>query len=225
MSDRVSPRDASLGIWRWQVICFVLFYGLLSALPSNAEGPDPSRLIGAVPSGFEQTQQLQFTHHKIDEYTASTSHQSVKNTHIRLEQHRGSFQLDLADTLKHYESTNMARCQAPDLTAIFSGLEQGYETTVMLTVCPKMSKLESGYLRFTKAILADALYFVEIEQQVPLFNPTEAQSLRETVAFWTDRLQQFIVCSKNSTTPAWPYRERWRLIQPLTIASSALSLQ
>jgi hypothetical protein len=110
--------------------------------------------------------------------------------------------LDLADTLKHYESANMARCQAPDLTTIFSGLEQGYQTLVMLTVCPKRPSLATGYLRFTKAILADALYFVEIEQQVPHFNPAEAESLHETVVFWTDLLKQFIVCSENSVTPA-----------------------
>ena len=72
----------------------------------------------------------------------------------------------------------------------------------MLTVCPKQPNLETGYLRFTKAILADALYFVEIEQQVPHFNPAEAQNLHETVVFWTELLKQFILCSEASTTPA-----------------------
>jgi hypothetical protein len=185
-----------------QIIGFVLLCGCLSAWPSPGARAELVRLIGAVPHGFEQTQQLHFKHFKVDEYTASASHASVQNTRIRLEQHRGSLPSDLTDTLKHYESTKLTRCHAPDLKTIFTGLEQGYETTVMLTVCPKQPNLETGYLRFTKAILADALYFVEIEQQVPHFNPAEAQNLHETVVFWTELLKQFILCSEASTTPA-----------------------
>lgn len=131
-----------------------------------------------------------------------THHEPVQNTGIRLEQYRASLPLDLADTLKRYETTNMTRCQAPDLTPIFSGLELGFETTVMLTVCPKLTNLDIGYLRFTKAILTDGLYFIEIEQPVPHFSPTEAKALRVTVVFWTNLLKQFIICSHNSRTPA-----------------------
>jgi len=202
LRDQLPAKGANKIIGRGRIIRILLLCSFLSSLPGQAAGAERVRLIGAVPSGFERTQQLHFEHFKIDEYTASERQESVKNTRIRLEQHRGSLPLDLADTLKHYESANMARCQAPDLTTIFSGLEQGYQTLVMLTVCPKRPSLATGYLRFTKAILADALYFVEIEQKVPHFNPAEAESLHETVVFWTDLLKQFIVCSENSVTPA-----------------------
>lgn len=202
MRDQAPTRNARSRMVLELIVGVLALYGFLGSLTSHAESPERLRLIGAVPSGFEQTLQLHFTHFKVDEYTASASHDAVKNSRIRLEQHRGPLPLDLAGTLKHYESTNMARCQAPERTTIFSGLEQNYETTVMLTVCPKRAHLDIGYLRLTKAILADALYFVEIEQQVPHFNPAEAQSLHETVVFWTDLLKQFILCSKNSATPA-----------------------
>ena len=98
--------------------------GFLGSLTSHAERPERLRLIGVVPSGFEQTLQLHFTHFKVDEYTASANHDAVKNTRIRLEQHRGPLPLDLAGTLKHYESTNMARCQAPERTTIFQALNR-----------------------------------------------------------------------------------------------------
>ena len=55
---------------RW----ILALYGFLGSLPSHAERPERLRLIGAVPHGFEQTQQLHFTHFKVDEYTASASH-------------------------------------------------------------------------------------------------------------------------------------------------------
>ncbi|MBT3643269.1 MAG: hypothetical protein HN530_00600 [Gammaproteobacteria bacterium] len=225
MRDQAPTRDARSRIVRELIVGVLALYGFLGSLTSHAERPERLRLIGAVPSGFEQTLQLHFTHFKVDEYTASASHDAVKNTRIRLEQHRGPLPLDLAGTLKHYESTNMARCQAPERTTIFSGLEQNYETTVMLTVCPKRAHLDIGYLRFTKAILADALYFVEIEQQVPHFNPAEAQSLHETVVFWTDLLKQFILCSKNSGNACMRYRKHWRLTRQPTHTSSSQSLQ
>ena len=187
---------------RYPAFWTLLFCGLLGSLPSNAAGPESLRLIGAVPNGFEQTHRLRFEHFSVDEYTSSASHEPAMNARIRLEQHRSPFALDLASTLKHYESIKMAGCHAPNLTTIFSGPEQGYQTTVMLTVCPKMSHLDSGYLRFTKAILTDALYFVSIEQPVSAFNADEVQTLREPVAFWIDLLKQFIVCANQSTTPA-----------------------
>jgi len=202
MRDPAPPKGAEKRFRRETMNCLLLLIVFLYSLPSQAESPERLRLVGAVPSGFEQTLQLNFSLFKVDEYTASGSHKLVKNTHIRLEQRLESLPLDLAGTLKHYESTNMARCQAPELTTIFSGVEQGYETNVMLTVCPKLANFDAGYLRFTKAILADALYFVEIEQQVPQFSPNQARTLHETVVFWTDLLKQFILCSENSATPA-----------------------
>ena len=106
------------------IVGVLALYGFLGSLTSHAERPERLRLIGVVPSGFEQTLQLHFTHFKVDEYTASANHDAVKNTRIRLEQHRGPLPLDLAGTLKHYESTNMARCQAPERTTIFQALNR-----------------------------------------------------------------------------------------------------
>ena len=195
-------RQVIQSIWQRQKFWLLLLCGLLGPLASNAAGPGPLRLVGAVPSGFEQTHQLHFKHVRVDEYTASASPEWLMNTRIRLEQQPSPVALDLADALKHYESAKMVGCRAADLTTIFSGAEQGYQTIVMLTVCPKMSDLDLGYLRFTKAILADALYFVAIEQPVPAFDDAKAGTLQEPVVFWTDLLKQFIVCSSKSTTPA-----------------------
>jgi hypothetical protein len=132
MRDPAPPKGAEKRFRRETMNCLLLLIVFLYSLPSQAESPERLRLVGAVPSGFEQTLQLNFSLFKVDEYTASGSHKLVRNTHIRLEQRLESLPLDLAGTLKHYESTNMARCQAPELTTIFSGVEQGMKPTSCL---------------------------------------------------------------------------------------------
>ena len=184
-------RQVIQSIWQRQKFWLLLLCGLLGPLASNAAGPGPLRLVGAVPSGFEQTHQLHFKHVRVDEYTASASPEWLMNTRIRLEQQPSPVALDLADALKHYESAKMVGCRAADLTTIFSGAEQGYQTIVMLTVCPKMSDLDLGYLRFTKAILADALYFVRSNNRSPHSTTPRREPFRNPSFFGP-------TCSSNS---------------------------
>jgi len=67
MRDPAPPKGAEKKFRRETMNCLLSLYVFLYSLPSQAESPERLRLVGAVPSGFEQTLQLNFSLFKVDE--------------------------------------------------------------------------------------------------------------------------------------------------------------
>lgn len=177
---------------------FALIFLLLSAgCQSEPQAPLASteRLLMEPPEGWERVYQFNNNKTRLTEFVPPGETADEWNIKLSVEAHADLTDNDPLDLIMAEVERLRESCRFIQHFNLFSGLENGYPTSVRLTVCGENRAIRMGEITLIKAIGGkDFIYLLRLNRRVPMFEETSPDVHQEEVGVWSNYLSRITVC-------------------------------
>jgi hypothetical protein len=175
------------------------------AAERDAAQPDGEHLIAAPPAGWSEVSALNQGNLRIAEYVDPEQVTPDRVDSVRFESQASAPLPDPIDFLLGMREELKSQCQGVRDFPIFSGLENGYPTSVRLLLCRQKGDPPRGEVRMIKAIQgAEQFYIVSRSRSTPPFAPEAEPMSVEDMALWSTWLGGVKLCDTRGTAHPCP---------------------
>ncbi len=161
------------------------------------------RLLMKPPEGWERVYQFNNDKTRLTEFVPPGETADEWNIKLSVEAHADLTDNDPLDLIMAEVERLRESCRFIQHYNLFSGLENGYPTSVRLTVCGENRAIRMGEITLMKAIQAsDFIYLLRLNRRVPMFEETSPDVQQDEVGIWSNYLSRVSVC--DSANPDHP---------------------
>lgn len=180
--------------------------GLLTACtgqPSIDAGVAGERLIATTPTAWERIYQINTDTIRLSDFVPPGQNAAEWELKLSFESYRlTDLNTDPIELLLAEVKEDERRCAFVQHFNIFSGYENGYETSVRLFQCGENQFAGQGEIKLMKAIRGEEyLYAIRVVKRIPTFNPGGAEFPEDEMADWSQFLNTIYVCNDTAQHP------------------------
>lgn len=171
-----------------------------TALKTDQINESQEILIAKAPDGWQNIYQLNNTITRLSDYIPPESSKSDWSTKISFESHQQLSDIDPITILMGEIEKTSEICSHTSNFNLFSGLENGYPTSVRLIFCGENVHSNKGEVSLTKAIQGkDYFYIIRFLKRVPKFSEDSNPAFSEAeIATWSAYLGEIKVCDNSA---------------------------
>lgn len=173
-----------------------------TSAPAPEEG---ERLLGDAPAGWKRIQSSVDPGIRIVEYIPENQDPDNWTEKITFESFSGAPLPDPIEFLKGMSDDQAGACPAHETYPTFSGLENGYPTSVQLMICNHSRMIDQSQVTMIKAIRGNDYFYVvaRARRGEPLDEDAPAMS-EEEAAGWSLFLRSIRLCDSTREEHACP---------------------
>jgi hypothetical protein len=172
---------------------------------STAEPDAGERLLGDAPAGWKRVQSSVDPGIRIVEYIPEDQDPDTWTEKITFESFSGAPLPDPIEFLKGMSTDQAGACPEHETFPTFSGLENGYPTSVQLMICNRSRLIDQSQVTMIKAIRGNDYFYViaRARRGEPLEKDAPALS-EEEAAGWSLFLRSIRLCDSTDEGHACP---------------------
>lgn len=171
-----------------------------SRSPANTE-----RLLVSPPPDWNRVYEFNNDQTRLAEFVPAGERATEWQSKLFLESHAGMRDTDPIEILLAEASRLQENCTFVQQFNLFSGLENGFPTSVRLVMCGENEPVGEGEVSIMKAIQGDNyLYVIRLVRRVEPFEINAPDVEREEIAAWSEFFSRIKVCSDGSGEHACP---------------------
>ncbi len=181
------------------------------SIPPSSEKPvstttdSSEQLIAAPPPGWNLVYQINTTTTRLSDFVPPDQSENEWTSKLSFESFRELVNSDPIELLLAEVTRDEGSCIFVQHFNLYSGLENGYPTSVRLYLCGKNSFSERGEVKMIKAIQGqDYFYFVRLIKRIPPFKVNQADFQKDEIAAWSSFFQKITLCNKSVSEHACP---------------------
>lgn len=161
------------------------------------------RLIGSPPPGWLRIYQINNGQTRLSEFVPAGEDAASWTSKLSFESYDGEkIGLDPIDLLLTEVNEDQRRCNFVQHFNIFSGLENGYQSSVRLYLCGENQFSQTGEIKLAKAIRGDEyLYSVRVINRIDAFELGNASIDDDVVGIWAAFMKTIFVCNETQAHP------------------------
>ena len=176
--------------------CWVAFSLSGCNTNSSQKGDFTEQLLAQPPKDWVRVYRLNNEGNRISEFVPANEDPYKWANKIVFESFQKLQSADPIELLLYEVEQYQQRCEFVQHYNLFSGLENGYPTSLRMIMCGKSKQLETGEVSMLKAIQGEeSFYVVRISRWVPAFKPLQADVPKPTIATWSTYMKHISLCN------------------------------
>ena len=172
---------------------------LPSTSGSSLSKPDTAEILRAKPpEGWKLSYQFNNDDMRLADFIPAEEDVKAWRTKLSIEAHQGLDDIDPISALFGEIQNASDVCTNFSHSNLFSGIENGYPTSVRLMECGENAHSSKGEISITKAIQGNAyFYFVRLLRRTEPFTDSTEAIQKSEIAAWSTYLKGITVCDKD----------------------------
>lgn len=157
------------------------------------------KLIAQPPDNWQTVFTLNTQHSRITEFIPGNEDNRDWSIKITFESFIQPVSIDPIEILLQEADRYREKCKFLQHFNLFSGLENGYPTSVRLMMCGASNFSGKGEVLILKAIKGEEYFYVlKLLKRVPAFEPHQPELSKGEIAKWATYFKLLVVCNNSS---------------------------